>query len=340
VPQARHRLRCFDPSDTSQEHVVTIEHACTRAVSKPWGSTDLLPWSDIQPDGVAIGELWFQRPDADAPDPHLLLKLLFTKEPLSIQVHPDDAFAHSIGLVNGKTEAWYILSATPEAKVAVGLKRQLTTAQLRTAIEDGSIADLVQWHRVRKDDVVFVPAGTIHAIGEGLVLAEIQQRSDTTFRLFDHGRKREIHVDNAVATATAGPAECQSSSRRLTDSRSLLVTNPHFVLERVDLPPNSNWELHAEQETWVLVVEGYARIGLINAFVGEAIFVEADNAGLKAGADGLTALLAYLGPKADPGLLRKLDVQAPGPAPRQASRSPVLHKAAAGLPVRSMEVRP
>src|SRR5205085_7475033 len=168
-------------------------------------STDLLPWSEIQSGGVAIGELWFQRPDTDAPASHLLLKLLFTKEPLSIQVHPDDALAHSIGLVNGKTEAWYILSATPEAKVAVGLKRPITTAQLRASIEDGSIAHLIQWRPVHKDDVIFVPAGTIHAIGPGLVLAEIQQRSDTTFRLFDHGRQREIHVDNAVAAANAGP---------------------------------------------------------------------------------------------------------------------------------------
>jgi mannose-6-phosphate isomerase len=288
---------------------VAIEHACTRVVSKPWGSTDLSPWSDIQPDGIAIGELWFQRPDADAPAPALLLKLLFTKGPLSIQVHPDDAFAHSIGLVNGKTEAWYILSATPEAKVAVGLKRELTALQLRASIEDGSIVDLIQWRRVWKDDVIFVPAGTIHAIGPGLVLAEIQQRSDTTFRLFDHGRQREIHVDNAVAAANAGPAECQSIPSRLTEVRSVLVTSPYFVLERIDLPRNSNWRLHAEQETWVLVVEGHARIGPMNAFIGEAIFVEADRTSLKVGTRGFKGLLAYLGPKPNPILLQKLDQQ-------------------------------
>jgi len=288
---------------------VTIEHACTRVVSKPWGSTDLLPWSDIQPDDVAIGELWFQRPDANAPASALLLKLLFTKEPLSIQVHPSDAFAQSIGLVNGKTEAWYILSATAEAKVAVGLKRQLTAQQLRAAIEDGSIADLIQWHRVWKDDVIFVPAGTIHAIGPGLVLAEIQQRSDTTFRLFDHGREREIHVDNAVAAANAGPAECQSIPSRLSDARSVLVASPHFVLEHIDLPPNSTWKLDAEQETWVLVIEGHVQVGLMNAFVGEAIFVQADHTNLKVGTRGLKGLLAYMGPKPNLGLLQKLDQQ-------------------------------
>jgi mannose-6-phosphate isomerase len=292
-----------------QENVVTIEHACTRVVSKPWGSTNLSPWSDIQPDGVAIGELWFHRSDVTAPDPTLLLKLLFTKQPLSIQVHPDDAFAHSIGLVNGKTEAWYILSATPEAKVAVGLKRQLTTPQLRASIADGSIADLIQWRPVRKDDVIFVPAGTIHAIGPGLVLAEIQQRSDTTFRLFDHGRKREIHLDNAVAAANAGPAECQSIPTRLSDARSVLVTSSHFILERIDLPPNSNWRLDAEQETWVLVIDGHVQVELINAFVGEAIFVEADRTNLKVGARGFKGLVAYVGPRPKPNLLRRLDQQ-------------------------------
>jgi mannose-6-phosphate isomerase len=85
---------------------MAIEHACMEIVRKPWGSTDLRPWSEINHDGVAIGELWFQRRDMNAPDPALLLKLIFTKEPLSIQVHPDDAFAQSIGLANGKTEAW------------------------------------------------------------------------------------------------------------------------------------------------------------------------------------------------------------------------------------------
>lgn len=149
---------------------MVIEHACMRVVCKPWGSTDLRPVSEISHDGGAIGELWFQRPDMNAPAPALLLKLLFTKEPPSIQVHPDDAFAQSIGLGHGKTEAWYNLSATRGAKIAIGLKRPLTTTQLWASIENGSISNLVQWHRVLKDDVIFVPAGTIHAIGPGLVV--------------------------------------------------------------------------------------------------------------------------------------------------------------------------
>src|ERR1700704_4375830 len=124
---------------------MAIEHAAVQVVRKPWGVADLHPWSGIDGSGDAVGELWFQRVDKDAPDPVLLLKLLFTNEPLSIQVHPDDAFARSIGLPNGKTEAWYILSAAPDGRVAVGLKRRVTPQKLRASIRDGSIADLVQW---------------------------------------------------------------------------------------------------------------------------------------------------------------------------------------------------
>ena len=316
---------------------MAIEHARMRAVRKPWGSIDLRPWSNMGNDGVAIGELWFQRPDVNAPDPALLLKLLFTTEPLSIQVHPDDAFAQSIGLEHGKTEAWYILSATPGAKIAVGLKRRLTTAQLRTSIEDDSISDLVQWRGVLKDDVIFVPAGTIHAIGPGLVIAEIQQRSDATFRLFDHGRQRELHVDNAVAAANAGPAERQSVPRRLTDFRTLLITSPQFVLERIDLPPKSNWDLDAEHETWLLVLEGCARVGLTNASVGEAIFLEADGASIEVGPEGTKCLLAYLGPEPSASLLHNLDGRSAGSPVRDLPSSPPYHRAIAGSPVRSME---
>ena len=106
---------------------MAIEHASVQVARKPWGVTDLHPWSRIDVSGDPVGELWFQRTDTKAPLPTLLLKLLFTSEPLSIQVHPDDEFARSIGLPNGKTEAWYILAAVPGARVALGLKRHLAS---------------------------------------------------------------------------------------------------------------------------------------------------------------------------------------------------------------------
>ncbi|MBI5265542.1 MAG: class I mannose-6-phosphate isomerase [Bradyrhizobium sp.] len=275
---------------------MAIEHASVQVARKPWGMADLSPWSSIDVSGDPVGELWFQRVDKDAPSSALLLKLLFTSEPLSIQVHPDDEFAHSIGLPNGKSEAWYILSAAPGARVALGLKRHLTTQLLRAAIRDGSIAALAQWRPVAKGDIIFVPGGTIHAIGAGIVLAEIQQRSDTTFRLFDFGRHRELHEDSAVAASDAGPPQTQSGPRRLTDTRSVLVASPHFVLERIDLQANSHWALDTDRETWILVIEGNGRIGLTNTTVGDVIFVEADSSGIEVGPDGMSGLIAYPGP--------------------------------------------
>jgi mannose-6-phosphate isomerase len=275
---------------------MAIEHAAVQVVRKPWGVADLRPWSGIDGSCDAIGELWYQRVDKNAPIPALLLKLLFTSEPLSIQVHPDDEFARSIGLPNGKTEAWYILAALPDARIAVGLKRHLTPQELRASIKDGSIAGLTQWRPAVKGDIISIPAGTIHAIGAGIVLAEIQQRSDVTFRLYDYGRQRELHEDSAVAISDAGPFQAQSVPRRLTAERTALNANPHFVLERIELPANSNWALKAERETWILVIEGHASIGLIEATVGDAIFVEADRAGIEVGPDGMSGLIAYPGP--------------------------------------------
>jgi mannose-6-phosphate isomerase len=285
---------------------LTIEHAIVRTKPKPWGSIDLRPWSQASTRDGPIGELWFERPDVAAPKTALLLKLLFTTEPLSIQVHPDDGFARSIGLSNGKTEAWYILSAIPGAKVAVGLNYPRSAGELRTAITDGSIANIVHWHPVHKGDAIFIPAGTIHAIGAGIVLAEIQQHSDTTFRLFDYGRQRELHIENAVAVATAGPHKAQSPPERLSGARMALAVNPHFALEQIDLAPGSVWMLDARKETWVLAIEGHARLGSTALSLGDAVFLEADHAEIEVGADGLKALLAYPGPNVNPDALREL----------------------------------
>ncbi|QWG14506.1 class I mannose-6-phosphate isomerase [Bradyrhizobium sediminis] len=298
-----------------------IEHAAVQVVHKPWGVNDLHPWSLTDGSGDAVGELLFQRADKTAPPAALLLKLLFTSEPLSIQVHPDDAFAHSIGLPNGKTEAWYILSAKPGAQVAVGLKRNLTPQELRAAIRDGSIAGLVDWRSTTKGDIIVVPAGTIHAIGAGIVLAEIQQHSDATFRLFDYGRPRELHEDNAVAASCAGPLQAQSGPRRLTAARTALAAIPHFVIERIDLPANSNWILNADRETWVLVIEGDARIDMASTSVGDAMFVEGDRAGIEAGADGMSALIAYPGPDPIMSLLQESGEQMTSSADTSTLRS-------------------
>jgi mannose-6-phosphate isomerase len=301
-----------------------------RSKPKPWGSTDLRPWSRASTSDGPIGELWFERPNLasrlasglPAPETALLLKLLFTTEPLSIQVHPDDAFARSIGLANGKTEAWYILSAVAGARVAVGLNYPRSAAELRTAITDGSIANIVHWHPVHRGDVISIPAGTIHAIGAGIVLAEIQQHSDTTFRLFDYGRQRELQIENAVAVATAGPREPQSPPERCSDARLVLTVNPYFALEQIDLAAGSVWMLDAPKETWLLAIEGHARLGSTKLLPGDAVFLQADHADIEAGADGLKALLAYPGPILNPDVLTERG--AAGHLPRASSGAPLV----------------
>ena len=272
---------------------MTLELASERVVRKPWGRADLRPWSELGHDGAPIGEIWFQRADAKAPEPALLLKLLFTDEALSIQVHPDDTFARQIGLPRGKTEAWYVLSAEPGARIALGLKRALTAPQLRAAIGEGSLSDLVHWRDVHAEDTVLVEAGTIHAIGAGLVIAEIQQRSDATFRLFDYGRSRELHIDGGVGAATTTPAPQQPEPHRLNDARLVLARSPYFVFELIGLPPDSHWEIDAASETWVLLLEGNAKFDLLSAHSGEAVYVENQRVRVRAGSTGLKGLMAY-----------------------------------------------
>ncbi len=301
-----------------------VEHTSVRVVRKPWGVGDLQPWSSVDGTVDAVGELWFERADENAPVPALLLKLLFTSEPLSIQVHPDDTFARAMGMPNGKSEAWYIISAKPGSQIGVGLKHRVTPQELRASIRTGSIVELVQWRQVEKGDVVSIPAGTIHAIGAGIVLAEIQQRSDTTFRLFDYGRQRELDEDNGVAVAHAWPPRPAQTPRRLTGERTVLVASPHFVLERLDLPGGSSWALVAEAETWILVLDGHAAIGLAVASLGQAVFVAGGRTSIEVGVNGLTALVAY--PAAAPvgSLLQRLG---------ESSTAPVLQGATAAAPL-------
>jgi mannose-6-phosphate isomerase len=275
---------------------MAIELARAQAVPKPWGVADLRPWSTLGSErGCLIGEVWYERAGGAASEALLLLKLLFTSQPLSIQVHPDDAYAHSIGMPCGKTEAWYVLNAAPGAKVAIGLKERLASRQLREAVDDGTIVRHVAWRTVLSGDVVFVPAGTIHAIGAGLVIAEIQQRSDVTFRLFDFGRKRDLHVASAIAVANAGPADFDVKSKRLTDERTLLVSNPHFAFERIVLAPGSSFVVEAERETWLLVVGGSGSAGKLAVAMGEAVFAQSDRINIHAGPAGMAVLVAYAG---------------------------------------------
>jgi len=156
-----------------------------------WGRTRLMPWF---PDSrKPIGEVWYLA-DRDLP---LLVKLLFTSAKLSVQVHPADGEDGP----RGKTEMWHILEAAPGASIALGFREPLSRQRLLEAARTGEVERLLNWIPVHPGEMYLAPAHTVHAIGAGIVLVEIQQNSDVTYRLWDYGRPREIHVDKAVAIA-------------------------------------------------------------------------------------------------------------------------------------------
>ncbi|MET0371048.1 MAG: class I mannose-6-phosphate isomerase [Sphingobium sp.] len=169
-----------------------IEKLSPRLVAKPWGRTSLPPIFDAT-QGDRIGEVWYEGHDQQAAP--LLVKYIFTSEKLSIQVHPNDAQAGALGQPRGKSECWYILDCEPGAVLGIGLQEPMTAASFAASIGDGSIEDRLEWHPIAAGDFFYIPAGTVHAIGAGISLVEIQQNSDITYRLYDYGRERALHID-------------------------------------------------------------------------------------------------------------------------------------------------
>lgn len=284
---------------------MTIEPARSVAHARPWGVADLHPWSQVETRGELIGEIWYERSTGEAAGSALQLKLLFTNQPLSIQVHPNDVQAQQAGFERGKSEAWYVLNAAPGAKVALGLNHPCGALELKAAAEDGSIVTLVNWQSVTAGDVVDVPAGTIHAIGSGLVIAEIQQRSDVTYRLFDHGRGRALHLAAALAVSTAGPGKTRTNARRISEQRQLLSCSSHFAFEKITVSSDDRWLLDAECETWIVVIEGRARIASQDLAPGDAIFAQSDHVDIEVMGAGVTFLVAYDSPSPSDHLLQR-----------------------------------
>ena len=217
-------------------HKVAMKLA-TRIVEKPWGRIDL-PRQFARDDGRRIGEIWYQMPDGSAPL-DVMIKYLFTSERLSIQVHPNDDQARAAGYPRGKEEAWVVLDAEPDAHIGIGLVRDADADELRAAALDGSIEALIDWRPARAGDIWYNPAGTIHAIGPGLVVAEVQQAVDLTYRLYDYGRPRELHLDAGLAVALGRPHADPRDGRLPDHGSALLVTGPYFGLAWCDgaLPP-------------------------------------------------------------------------------------------------------
>ncbi|MGH9486133.1 MAG: class I mannose-6-phosphate isomerase [Terriglobales bacterium] len=198
-------------------------------VFKPrvWGSVDLSAWfPGRNPGAEPIGEAWLSPKNCP-----VLIKLLFPRERVSVQVHPDDAWARAHGLACGKSEAWYVLAAEGGAQVAAGLLPGVSKTELEAACRAGRGASVLRWLPVAAGDVISIPAGTVHAIGGGMTLLEVQQPSDTTFRLDDYGRGRELHLEQGLEVARATEAGRIAHGLGLEQSGSLLAT-AHWQLWR------------------------------------------------------------------------------------------------------------
>ncbi|HEX6466470.1 MAG TPA: type I phosphomannose isomerase catalytic subunit [Terriglobales bacterium] len=164
----------------------------------------------------------------------LLMKILFPRERLSVQVHPDDATAQRIGQPCGKTECWYVLEASPGAQIGLGLRPGTTPAAVEASIHNKNMEQLLNWIDVAPGDMYYVDAGTVHAIGPGSVLLETQQNSDTTYRLYDYGRPRELHIRQGLEAMKerthAGKVKSAGANGRI-----VLVSSPSFQVDKIFL---------------------------------------------------------------------------------------------------------
>jgi mannose-6-phosphate isomerase len=192
---------------------------------KVWGKKRLAPWFPNPKE--PIGEVWYP----GAPPLPILVKFLFTSEPLSVQVHPADGEDGP----SGKTEMWHILEAGPGASVAAGFREPITRRRLQDSSKTGEIERFLNWISVKPGDTLFVPAHTVHAIGAGIVLCEIQQNSDVTYRLWDYGRAREMHLAEAVPISDLGVHPGLVKPTPLAPGREQLARCMYFVTELVQL---------------------------------------------------------------------------------------------------------
>ena len=230
-------------------------------VGRVWGYQDLRPWYDhVAAAGEPIGEVWLTGdecivatgdhagqklgtlfaaepaallgPSAGAAGSPLLIKTIFAREKLSVQVHPDDAMARKYGELRGKTECWYALAAEPGAQVAAGLKPGVNLGQIKTEIQDGTLEQSLNMLPVAAGDMVFVDAGTVHAIWPGSILLETQQNSDLTYRMYDYGRPRQLHIDKSLEATRLVTRAGTVAPIQLAD-RTVLIDVAYFRVERL-----------------------------------------------------------------------------------------------------------
>ncbi len=257
---------------------------------RPWGTTSLAPIYPNHRFEEKIGEAWLTGDDCRvangalkgkslselsqqfgrelvgeaAANEHrfpLLLKFLFPAEKLSVQVHPDDRAAQLVGEPCGKTECWYVAHAKPGAKIGLGLKPGVTVAEFAQSIHDQKAEDLLNWVNVFQGEMIYVAAGTVHTLGPGSIIMETQQQSDTTYRLYDYGRPRELHLERGLAAIKENTASGKAirpapiSLNGNGSRRSPLIAAKYFDVELLELkaPFAFSTEDHGKRSTQILV---------------------------------------------------------------------------------------
>lgn len=242
---------------------MSLERLKPRFVEKVWGAEQLQPW--FPNSASKVGEVWFERPELP-----LLAKFLFTSANLSVQVHPDDDYAGRHHASRGKTEMWHVLAAQPGARIAAGFREPISAARLREAALTGEIETLLAWYEAAAGDTFFIPAGTVHAIGGGLTLCEIQQHSDVTYRLYDYGRPRELHLDRAAAVSRLEPYPARVDARGET-----LVACRHFTVARRRVNGAAEFAPPARNSSLLMITEGAGEFAGNSVSAGEVWYAPA-----------------------------------------------------------------
>ena len=216
----------------------------------------------------------------------LLIKLIDAKNDLSVQVHPDDEYAMKAAGEFGKTECWYILDCDEDAELIFGFKKQISKEEFKRSIEDGTFLQYVNREKVKKGDLFFIEAGTLHAIGKGILLAEIQQNSNITYRVYDYGRlgadgrPRPLHVQNAIDVTNCVPPKASDKGAGISEefdgfTKQMLVSCDLFTAEKYTA--HGSFTMTADDTSFLslLITDGSGKIGEFNVKKGDSLFVPA-----------------------------------------------------------------
>ncbi|HHW45484.1 MAG TPA: class I mannose-6-phosphate isomerase [Clostridiales bacterium] len=206
----------------------------------------------------------------------ILIKLIDAKDNLSIQVHPDDEYALIVEGEYGKTEMWYIVDCEPGAFLYYGFNREIDKEEFARRIEQNTLLEVLNKVEVKKGDCFFIKAGTIHAIGKGLLVAEIQQNSNTTYRVYDYGRvgkdgkPRELHIDKALQVTELGPAKNYTSA-----DPSTLAECEYFSVKKLNLKGALEIDVDDSSFVSLLSLGGSYTLGDLTVNAGECVFLPA-----------------------------------------------------------------